>query len=87
MARVTNTSSMRRSWPSLVNLGTNRGLTLDPGESAETDLPEGFSNPHLSVEGGTPPLAPASPPQPPAPAAPAVPTPDSGDEPDDSTEE
>lgn len=86
MTRVTNTSSMRRSWPSLTNLGTNRGLTLDPGESAETDLPEGFSHAYLKVEGGTPPPTPQAPP-PPVPAAPAVPTPAPASEPGESTEE
>ncbi len=43
----TNADVQERVWPSLVDKGTGRTLSLAPGESAEVDVPEGFSDPYL----------------------------------------
>lgn len=54
MATVTNTSSTRRHWNDLVDQDTGRTLDLEPGESAEVDLPDGFSDPFLDGQDETP---------------------------------
>ena len=84
MTEVTNISSAARRWDALANKTTNRTLHLEPGESAEVDLPEGFSDPHLSVGDSS-----ASVPvfTPPASAPTFVPSTDSGDESDDTETE
>ena len=46
---VTNTSDARRRWDTLQNAETGRTLELDPGESAECDVPEDFEHPRLKV--------------------------------------
>ena len=51
MATVTNTSSSRRHWNHLRNEETGTTLELDPDESAEVELPEGFDDPNLEVTG------------------------------------
>lgn len=50
MNKVTNTDSNWHYWWGIYDPATDRQLELGPGESAEVDLPEGFSNPHLLVE-------------------------------------
>ena len=68
MAQVTNTSSSKRRWDNLANKVTNRTLELEAGESADVDLPEGFTDPYLSTDGSasifTPAPAPAPAPAP-----------------------
>ncbi len=48
MQTVENISGERRVWP---NIQTAEGpsLELDPGETAEVDVPEGFRDPHLKA--------------------------------------
>jgi hypothetical protein len=54
-ATVTNTGNRRESWPSLPDIAKNCPLTLDPGESAETDIPYDFDgHPHLAVRSEPP---------------------------------
>ena len=49
--QVRNDSEGRRRWDSLSvddpEVGHPHTLELDPGETAEVDLPEGFTDPHL----------------------------------------
>ena len=59
MAQVTNTSSLKRRWDNLANKVTNRTLELEAGESADVDLPEGFTDPHLSTGGSASTFTPA----------------------------
>lgn len=47
--RVTNSHHLRRVWPHLVNADTGTTLELDPGESADVDVPDGFADAHLSL--------------------------------------
>lgn len=47
MTTYTNTSAERRTWPHLVSPETNRTLALDPGETVDLDVPDGFSDPYL----------------------------------------
>lgn len=54
MATVTNVGFTTRHWNQLTNTETGRTLELAPGESAETDLPGGFSDPYLSTDGEVP---------------------------------
>jgi hypothetical protein len=51
MTRVTNTGEEFRTWISLVNTETGTTLALGPGESAETDIAEGFDDPYLKADG------------------------------------
>jgi hypothetical protein len=67
MTTVTNISSMHRRWDNLIDHLTGRTLSLAPGQSAETTVPDGFNSPHLSVDGVA-----VSPVTPPAPVAPPV---------------
>ena len=64
MTQVTNTGSMARRWDNLANADTNRTLSLAPGESADVELPDGFSDPYLSIGTITPKATPAPAPAP-----------------------
>lgn len=62
LATVTNISNRRESWPTLPDLVKNCPLTLEPGESAETEIPYDFAgHPKLRVQMDEPkPFAPVS---------------------------
>ena len=45
--RVRNTDVSTRVWISLANSETGATLELGPGQEGETDLPDGFTDPHL----------------------------------------
>ena len=49
MTTVRNSDAYGRTWNRLTNIETGRTLSLEPGEVAETDLPEGFSDPNLEI--------------------------------------
>ena len=47
MGSFTNTDTQTRTWPTMVNAGTGRTLCLAPGQSADVEVPAGFSDPWL----------------------------------------
>lgn len=50
MTTVRNASESRRRWDTLVDTEKRTTLELDPGEEADTVLPDGFEgDPHLEV--------------------------------------
>lgn len=85
MQTVENASEHTRSWPALqvaedtknvdgdVVRAAGSTLELDPGESAQVELPEGFEDEHLRVL-AAPAVEPAAVPKPTPPAAPETPT-------------
>ena len=80
MARVTNTGDQTLHWNALTNMETGRTLELAPGESAEVDISDGFTDPYLKTDDELgdyePPAAPEEAseeaPEPPAPMPPGA---------------
>ena len=76
MTHVTHTGAYPATWLTLVNKETGTTLGLNPGESAEVDLPEGFSDPELKTDDELGDYTP--PPAPPAKEEPVPPLPGGG---------